>query len=119
VASHGEIMVDNTMMCELCKKGVPTSDIQYIMRGPKGRMALCSSCRVRAQGATPPPAAQPKRVVKKVASDKQPFFCTNCRYKFKSDPSYGMPKCPYCGRNTKVTPVKETSAEELLKNSIE
>jgi hypothetical protein len=85
-------------------------------------MALCSSCRIKAQvgSVTPQPAPRPKKdIPKRPALGKLAFFCTNCRYRFKADASGDMPRCPYCGRSTKVTPVKETSADELLRNSVE
>ena len=101
-----------TMACDLCKKSSPVSDMRYMLRSGK-RMALCQSCRGRTEGAAQPQVTI-KKEVKKLAT-KQPYFCAQCRYKFKADAGYGTPKCPYCGKTNKVTEVKETSADELLK----
>jgi hypothetical protein len=112
-------MVERTMMCDVCRRHVNMSEVSYLPRGRENRSAVCASCRIKLQATDPSikpkPAAAPVR--KQSSSSKQSYFCALCRYKFKADAGPGTPKCPYCGKTTKVTEVKETSADELLRDT--
>lgn len=114
------------MVCERCKKSVPTEMIRYMPRGLDSRIAVCPVCRdvlesqamrgpfsVQKQQPQPivvPPPRQtsfPKSssAAKKENRDaeRKQYFCARCRYKFKFGPmSTGALKCPYCGQSDKL-----------------
>lgn len=98
------------VMCDLCKKSVPSLEIRYVPRGKDGAVMLCNDCRekkgqdVKLQRPSDRPAPQ-----------KKSFMCHRCKYKFRFDPK-GVSNlmCPYCGETQKITDAVSPSAEELL-----
>jgi protein-arginine kinase activator protein McsA len=88
-------MDDRAVLCQKCLKHVPISEIKSIPKGDGRKMNLCKDCMDKAK-------IMEKRETR--VSNKAPYFCLRCRYKFKFDPrSQAQLKCPYCGRSDQIT----------------
>lgn len=102
-----QIIESKKVLCDRCKKLVPTSHVRYVPVGKDYIKVLCRECRL----------GKPKPVPAKV-SDKKEFYCSRCKYKFKHDPKGSTNlRCPYCGKKDKVDERKNIPAEKLLKES--
>ena len=98
------------MLCDRCRSFVPMSEIKYQMKG-NSRISLCNKCRGSSEKTT---------LFKPMPKGKQPFFCQRCRYKFNHDPDSGRQlKCPYCGKPDQVVENTTSSADQLIKESLE
>lgn len=98
------------MVCDRCREFVPISEIRYQLK-ENSRIALCPNCREKADTVNPKPRIK--------SEDKKPYFCERCKYKFRFDPKKGRAlKCPYCGKEDKVTEDKISNAEDLIKQSM-
>jgi len=106
-----EIEDAREIVCSRCKKLKPVSDIKYESKSGEKLVALCSVCRSKKN--------VDSNIKAKKTSKKLIYYCTRCRYKFNFDPDRGSAlKCPYCGRDDKVSEYKNPSAAELLKISM-
>lgn len=102
------------VLCEKCRKFVTVAQIRYISKGNDSRIAMCSTCLTKANGA----AFVNKKKVED--ADKPTYFCSRCRYKFKFDPiKKATLRCPYCGKVDRLTEDKFTTAASILKESVE
>lgn len=102
-------MKEGLMICDRCRKSAPVSDMKYIPKGDS-KITLCSSCRSKNDVS--------KKTIKKEQSQKIPYFCSRCRYKFKfSHDGITNLKCPYCGRSDKITEDEASTADTLIKLS--
>ena len=102
------------MICGRCHNPAPVSDIQYIPTGVSSKIAMCSACRTKSNINKPAGSTRSKEV----SSEKNQYFCSRCRYKFKFD-AKGVTnlKCPYCGKYDQVKEYKNLSAEQLIKTA--
>lgn len=113
-------------MCDGCRKMVPVSEIKYTQKGKDSIVALCSTCRgtkvevvrdiFKDLKELKEKEAQKRAPVKVGETQKEVYFCGQCRYKFRYDPkSQSGLKCPYCGSSINVVKHDFVSAEALLK----
>ena len=100
-----------TMTCEHCRKAVPVSDVRYVLKGKDSRVALCTSCRTKYK-----PEADKGAKAVPAKSNKVPYMCVRCHYKFKYNPkSEGALRCPFCGHDDKLMKNTAPDAETLLR----
>ena len=105
-----QTIVSKQVLCDRCKKLVPSNQVRYVPVGREYIKVLCRECRL----------GKPKAALVKIKDDKKVYFCSRCKYNFKHD-SKGTTnlRCPYCGRTDKVSEKKKIPAEKLLKESEE
>lgn len=133
-----QIIDDNrTMICDKCRKIVPISEIKYVLKEndlakeESLRWALCAACRetkssnqviIKTKLVKPGEIKEPTQEKKTFAQLEEPvkrvFLCARCNYKFKFNPTgIGNLRCPFCGKNDRVTEYKSLSTEELIRTS--
>ncbi len=102
--------MDSTVICERCRKAVPVTSVKYVQKGPDSKIILCTDCRAK----NPSFADSIKDAAKKQSS-KQSYLCTRCKYQFKfSVSSQSTLKCPYCGKDDRLSEMQPLSADQLL-----
>jgi len=128
--------IDNnrTMICDKCRKIVPIPEIKYVLKEndlaeeESLRWALCATCRdskssnqviiktkLVKPGEIKEPVQEKKTFVHLEEPTKKMFLCTRCNYKFKFNPSgNSVLRCPFCGKNDRVTEYKNLSTDELI-----
>lgn len=131
--------IDNnsTMICDKCGKIVPISEVKYVLKEDdlvkeeNLRWALCRACReskssnqviIKTKLIKPNEIKEPVKENKSFIQLEEPikkaFLCARCNYKFKFNPmSTGNLRCPFCGKNDRVTEYKNLSTDELIRTS--
>lgn len=95
-------------LCERCRKFFTFSEIKYIVKGPDSKIALCNKCREQSN-------VEKSKIKEKPASDKTPYFCGRCKFKFKFDKSTGAKlSCPYCGKDDKIVLDRVSDINKLI-----
>ncbi|MFH0978379.1 MAG: hypothetical protein V1837_03695 [Candidatus Woesearchaeota archaeon] len=95
--------------CDHCRKGIPLSEIKYVLKGKDQTVPLCAACRSKYKTPVEKKSVEPK-------SDKVPYFCIRCKYKFRYNPKSGTAlRCPFCGREDKVIEDKVPDADTLIR----
>lgn len=98
------------MICDRCRRAVPIADVKFLPKGKDSKITLCSMCRDRN-------ATDEKEATVQKASQRKPYFCARCRYKFQFSPTRITDiKCPYCGGGDKIIEAEVKSSEALLKS---
>lgn len=102
--------MESTIICERCRRAVPVTSVKYVQKGIDSKIILCTDCRAK----NPRFAESIKDATKKEYS-KQNYLCTRCKYKFKySVNSQSVLKCPYCGKDDRLSEMQPMSAEDIL-----
>ncbi len=103
--------MDSTVICERCRKAVPAASVKYVQKGVDSKIILCADCRAKN-----PSFAESIKSAAKKESMKQRYLCTRCKYNFKySLNSQSVLKCPYCGKDDRLSEMQPMSADEFLK----
>lgn len=129
---------NRTMICDKCRKIVPINEVKYVLKEndlskeESLRWALCAACRetkssnqviiktklVKPSEIKEQTTQEKKAFVQLEEPAKKVFLCARCNYKFKFNPiGISSLRCPFCGKNDRVTEYKSLSTEELIRTS--
>ncbi len=115
------------MLCERCKKDVPSSQLRV---DTKNSRLVCEECYTLVKTGMLVPEKTKQEAKKdysevrkkltmstserldKLGKKKEEFQCKKCNYKFTSVRDYDK-KCPYCGEDAVIPFIEEVPVKEI------